>query len=184
MAFAHAERAGEAKLQSLQGIRWYPHKGAWRNEGMLRTPTYQDETGECTLCDLRHCHSTFINRIQHGKPLKTVDKPKIFDRVLYTSTARPIGRPYAVFKLLDANGDPIRCPHATLIHVTSRVRQTAIERMKADPPTSVENTDKWISSVVRGKRDESSAEEHRQFSYVPLPSVGHEHADAMILATS
>ena len=35
MAFADANRADEAKLQSLKGIRWYPQKGAWRSEGML-----------------------------------------------------------------------------------------------------------------------------------------------------
>jgi CRISPR-associated protein Csb2 len=180
MAFADADRADEARLQSLKGIRWYPQKGAWRNEGMLRAPTYDDETGECTLCDLRSCHSKFITRIEHGKPLKTVDKPKIFDRVLYTSTERPIGRPYAVFKLLDPNGDAIRYPHASLIYVTRMLRQTAIERMRADPPSWIEDPDNWVGRVVHGKRDKSSPQKHRQFSYVPLPSVGHEHADAMI----
>ena len=67
---------------------------------MLRTPTYDYETKECTLCDLRHCHHSAMNRIEHGKPLKTVDKPKVFYRVLYTSTERPIGNPHV--RLQDA----------------------------------------------------------------------------------
>ncbi len=147
---------------------------------MLRMPTYDEETNECTLSDLRHCHHTAINRIEHGKPLKTVDKPKVFDRVLYTSPQRPIGRPHAVFKLLDANDDAYRYPHAKLVHIAGMVRHAAIERMKADPPSWINDPADWINRVVRGKRDESSADEHRQFSYVPLPSIGHEHADAMI----
>ena len=178
MAFADAHRVDEAKLQSLKGIRWYPHKGAWREDGMLRTPTYEDET-ECTLCELRRCHSKLINRIVHGKPLKTVEKPKVFDRVLYSSIERPIGRPYAIFKLRDTNEDSFRYPHARLIHIASMVRHAAVKRMKDDPPM-IEDSDGWISRVVHGKRDESSDEEHRQLSYVPLPSIGHEHADAMI----
>ncbi|MCI0541677.1 MAG: type I-U CRISPR-associated protein Csb2 [Verrucomicrobiales bacterium] len=179
MAFADAYRADEVRLQSLKGIRWYPKQDAWRNEGMLRTPTYDDTTQECTLCDLRHCHDTAMKRIQHGKPLKTVDKPRVFERVLYTSTERPIGRPYAVFKLLDANEDAYRYPHAKLIHIAGMLRHAAIERMNADPPSWIKDPN-WINRVVRGKRDESSADEHRQISYVPLPSIGHEHADAMI----
>ena len=59
-------------------------------------------------------------------------------------------------------------------------RHVAIDRMKDDPPSWIEDPDGWVSRVVRGRRDERSIEEHNQFSYVPLPSIGHEHADAMI----
>ena len=180
MAFADARRTGAVTLQSLKGVRWYPKENAWRNEGMLRTPTYDDETKECTLCDLRHCHHTAMNRIEHGKPLKTVDKPKVFDRVFYTSTERPVGRPHAIFKLLDANEDTYRYPHAKLIHIAGMTRHVAIERMKKDPPTWIKDPGDWINRAVRGKRDESAADQLRQFSYVPLPSIGHKHADAMI----
>jgi CRISPR-associated protein Csb2 len=146
---------------------------------MLRTPIYDDETKECTLCDLRHCHATAINRIEHGKPLKTVDKPKIFGSVLYSSAERPIGRPWRVFKLVDDNEDAYRYPHAKLIHISGMVRHLAIERMKESAPGWIENPAEWVNRFVRGKRDESAAE-HRQLSYIPLPSIGHAHADAMI----
>src|SRR5205085_12147246 len=98
-------------------VVWYPKKNAGSFEDTLRTPTYDDELGECTLCDLRHCHNTFINRIEHGKPLKTVDKPKIFDRVLYTSTERPMGRPSIVFRLLDKESSLTRYPQPLLAHI-------------------------------------------------------------------
>jgi|GEM_PF-637213 len=174
MAFADARLAGEAKLQQLKGIRWYPKSGDGSFEETLRVPTYDDDLGECTLCDLRHCHSSAMTRIEHGKPLKTVDKPKIFDRVLYTSTERPIGRPYAVFQLLDPNEDPARYPHAKLMHIAAMTRSLAIRACQAageDP--------EFVSRFVRGK-NEPARDDHKQISYVPLPSIGHEHADAMI----
>jgi CRISPR-associated protein Csb2 len=180
MAFADARPASEGDIQGLKGIRWYPKKRDWPLRDTLRTPTYHEDSGECTLCDLRHCHSTFINRIEHGNPLKTVDKPKVFDRVLYTSIERPIGRPHVVFKLADENEDTFCYPHAKLIHIAGMVRHLAIERMKDDPPSWIENPGEWVSRVVRGKRNESAGDDHQQFSYVPLASIGHAHADAMI----
>jgi CRISPR-associated protein Csb2 len=180
MAFADAWVSSDADVCDLKGVRWHPKQSAGVFGNTLRTPTYDDELGECTLRDLRHCHQTAISRIEHGKPLKTVDKPKTFDRVLYTSTERPNGRPHAIFKLLDANEDAYRHPHATLIHIAGMVRHAAIERMLANPPRWIEDSGNWINRVVRGKRDESSADGHLQFSYVPLPSIGHQHADAMI----
>ncbi len=175
MAFADSRLAGEAELQKLKGIRWYPKEGGGSFEETLRVPTYDDEMKECTLCDLRHCHETAMKRIEHGKPLKTVDKPKVFDRVLYTSTERPIGRPYAVFKLVAPNGeDPARYPNAKLMHIAAMTRSLAIRSCQAagyDP--------EFVSRFVRGK-NEPARDDHRQISYVPLPSIGHEHADAMI----
>jgi CRISPR-associated protein Csb2 len=175
MAFADARLATEDDIQKLKGIRWYPKKNAGSFRDTLRTPTYDAEMGECTLCDLRHCHSTFINRIEHGKPLKTVDKPKIFDRVLYTSVERPACRPHAVFKLLDPNEDPARYPHAKLVHIAGMVRHLAIKAM-----TDAGADADFVNRVVRGKRDPCAGDEHKQISYVPLPSIGYEHADGII----
>jgi len=178
MAFADADRADEAKLQTLKGIRWYPKKNTWRNEGMLRTPTYDSETKECTLCDLRRCHETAMNRIEHGKPLRTVDKPKVFDSILYSSTERPIGRPHVVFKLTGERGYGDRYPHAQFIHIAGMVRHLAIERMKFDAPDWKKEEPMWLETFVCGHRGDT--EQHQQISYIPLPSIGHEHADALI----
>jgi CRISPR-associated protein Csb2 len=183
MAFADARLSSETELGKLKGIRWYPKRNTGSFQDTLRTPTYDDKTDECTLCDLRHCHSTFINRIEHGKPLKTVDKPKIFDRVLYTSVARPIARPHVVFKLTNENEDTYRHSHAKLMQIAGMVRHLAIKAMDAEkgsPPSWIEAPGEWVNRVVRGKRDESAGDQHKQFSYVPLPSIGHAHADAMI----
>jgi CRISPR-associated protein Csb2 len=88
-----------------------------------------------------------------------------------------------VFKLTDENEDVFRYPHAKLIHIAGMVRHLAIKATgveKGDPPPWIENPAEWVSRVVRGKRDESAGDDHKQFSYVLLPSIGHAHADAMI----
>jgi hypothetical protein len=79
-----------------------------------------------------------MNRIQHGQPLRIVDKPKIFDRVFYASTERLIGRPTAVFKLLDDNEDTYSHSQAKLREIAGMVRHLAIEQMKKNPPRDVE----------------------------------------------
>jgi CRISPR-associated protein Csb2 len=166
-------------------VVWYPKKRDWPFHDTLRTPTYDDELGECTLSDLRHCHSALINRIEHGKPLKTVDKPKVFDRILYTSIERQVERPHAVFKLVDENDDTVAYSNARLKEIAGMVRHLAIETMKLNPPPDVfgEKSADWIRAYVAGHQspDERSAGlPHSQFSYVPLPSTGHEHADPAI----
>lgn len=181
MAFADARSVDPSELQELKGVRWYPKKRDGQFEDTLRIPTYDNDTGECTLCDLRHCHSTFINRIEHGKPLKTVDKPKVFERVLYTSTERLIGRQAVVFKLLDEDFEPTRYPHALTAHIAGVMRHAAIECMKGNEPSWLAEPDRteWVSRFIRGKNDPPS-NDHQQVSYIPLPSIGHEHADAKI----
>jgi CRISPR-associated protein Csb2 len=88
---------------------------------------------------------------------------------------------YAVFKLLHANGDAYRYTHAKLLHVARMVRHAAIAAMDPDKgnPPAIAEPKKWVDIVVAGHRD-LSCELHEQFSYVPLPSIGHEHADALI----
>jgi len=185
MAFADARLADEAELQKFKGVRWYPKKNAGTFRDTLRMPTYDEELGECTLCDLRHCHSTFINRIEHGKPLRTVNKPKVFERVLYTSAERPVGRPCVVFKLLDENDDTVAYPHAKLIHIAGMVKHLAIEVMKRNPPRDLRGreADEWVDTYVAGHQsldDKAADRPHAQFSYVPLSSTGHALTDPAV----
>lgn len=207
MAFADARLAAEAELQTLKGIRWYPKKRDYPYKDTLRVPTYDADTKECTLCDLRHCHSTMVNRIEHGKPLKTVDKPKIFNRVLYTSPERPEGRPYRVFHIQCDNEERrFTYSQSKLIHIAGMVRYLAIRSMASkrlleelypehdqtkdqfrdgSPPSNVlqrghDTWDKWVKSYVSGhqsKEDKDAGLDHTQFSYVPLQSLGTEHTD-------
>lgn len=174
MAFADAMLASEADIQRLSSVRWYPKPGAWRDSGMLRVPTVDSEHHECTLGDLKHCHETTISRIEHGKPLHTVDKPRVFDQIFYSSVERPIGRPHRIFKLRQMDGDRFRYSPQKLIHIAGMVRHMAIEAMKASPPRDVDSD--WVETYVAGHA-KGDGDEHRQLSFLPLPSIGHPHAD-------
>jgi len=119
-------------------------------------------------------HEKFLSRLVKGD-WTPVPPLSAIDQVRYRRESDPLPRPHAVFKLVDENDEPARYSHAKFIHIAGMVRHLAIAAMtkaNADPD--------FINRVVRGKRDESSADEHKQFSYVPLPSIGHQHADSII----
>lgn len=173
MAYGDGRILEDYEVGQLSGVRWYPKPGATQEDGLLRIP----KGG--SMADLRSAHQSALNRIEHGKPLRIVEKPQVFDRVFYASTERPIGQPYAVFALRDERDDSYSYPHAKLIHIAGMARSASIKAMEAFPPSGLENAADWVESFVAGHRSEGKRD-HVQFSYVPLPSVGHEHADAMI----
>jgi CRISPR-associated protein Csb2 len=131
------------------------------------------------MTDLRSAHQSALKRIEHGKPLRTVRKPEVFDRVFYASAERPLGRPICIFALRENGDEWDPYPHAKLIHVAGMVRCAAIKTMKAYKPEGIGDAAAWVESFVAGHRPEG-AETQNRFSYVPLPSIGGEHADAMI----
>jgi len=173
MAYGDGQILEEHEIGQLNGARWHPKPGTMREDGLLRVPK------DGSMTDLRSAHKSALNRIEHGKPLRTVEKPQMFDRVFYASTERPIGQPHGVFALRDERDDAYSYPHAKLIHVAGMTRRAAIEAMEAFPPHGLENAAEWVDSFVAGHRSDGQ-KEHRQFSYVPLPSIGHQHSDAMI----
>jgi len=183
MAFADARQATVAEIAELKGIRWYPKKGADSFRGTLRVPTYDAGGVECTLSDLRHCHSTFMNRIERGEPLKTVDKPRVFDRVLYTGVGRPVGRPYRLLRIeCDDEVKRFSYPQSRLVHIAGMVKHIAIETMKRNPPRDLRGRtpDEWVDSYVAGHQsieNKDAGTPHTQFSYIPLQSIGNPNTD-------
>jgi len=173
MAYGDGRILEDDEVGQLSGVRWYPKPGTMREDGLLRVP----KGG--SMKDLRSAHQSALNRIEHGKPLRTVEKPQVFDRVFYASTERPIGQPHAVFALRDERDDSYCYPHAKLIHIAGMARCASIKAMEAFPPHDLEDAAGWVESFVAGHRSAGNGD-HRQFSYVPLPSIGNEHADAMI----
>jgi CRISPR-associated protein Csb2 len=170
MAYADGQILDEGEIGMLSGIRWYPKPNTLRDDGMLRVPK------EGSVADLCDAHQSALRRIEHGKPLRTVDKPRVFDRVFYTSAERPLGRPCVIFALR-CGDDAYRYPQAKLIHIAGMTRCAAIKAMKAYPPANTNGG--WVEAFVAGHRPDG-ADSHEQFSYIPLPSIGHQHADGMI----
>lgn len=163
-----AERISSVQLCELAGERWLP--AASTNVAALRTPV------SGTLAALQKRHDSFLDRI--GKSGFTPVEPLTRFKVTgYRQPSDPITRPHAVFELKHDNGEFCRYPQRKLMHIAGMVRHLAKEAMLRSPPTGV--PDGWVEQYVAGHRDKG-AEEHRQFSYLPLPSIGHKYADQAV----
>lgn len=174
MAFGDGQLLDDEQIGKLKGIRWFPRPDRIHADGLLRVPK------EGSMADLRRAHESTLTRIERGKPLlRTVHKPQVFDRVLYASIERPVGRPSVTFALHTAGDDSYNYPHAKLMHIAGMSRSAAIQAMKGYAPAGIEDADAWVDSFVAGHCP-AGIDSHDRFSYVPLPSIGHEHADAMI----
>ncbi|NLY02220.1 MAG: type I-U CRISPR-associated protein Cas5/Cas6 [Rhodopirellula sp.] len=148
----------------LQGIRWRP---SLRGGTPLRMP----KPG--TLDDLIRKHTDFLNRVTRDG-FRPVPPLRVFDVVRYRRQDQPIQRPYRVFELRNIDGSRFRYSHRKLVHIAGMLRHLAIEAMKASLPAGVDGD--WVEAYVAGHVTERERE-HRQLSYLPLPSIGHQHTD-------
>jgi CRISPR-associated protein Csb2 len=163
MAVGDANVISVDEARQLPGVRWHPVA----NGG---TPLRAHRRG--TLDDLARKHADFLNRLT-GKGFRPVAPLRVFDVVGYRRQDDPSGRPWRVFELRNADGSRFCYPHRRLIHIAGMVRHLAIAAMEKDPPNDA--PEDWVKTYVAGHAGSSS--DHRQFSYLPLPSVGHDHTD-------
>jgi len=167
---ADAKLIDPAALQS-SAERWLPSSQTGRRLRVHRNGSLEA---------LIKRHGEFLNRLQDGwTPVQPLTDDDV-DHVRYRRDVDPAPRPHVILKLVDENGDTFRYPHAKLIHVAGMVRHLAIDAMRAEIGGRPWITDDWVSRAVRGKWNREASDDHQQFSYVPLPSIGHAHADAMI----
>jgi CRISPR-associated protein Csb2 len=153
------EQAGQ-----LSGVQWHPAPYGG-------TPLRVHRSG--TLDDLVRKHADFLDRVT-DKGFHPVAPLRVFDVVRYRRQDEPLGRPWRVFELRNADGSRFRYSHCRLIHIAGMVRHLAVELMKNDPPRAV--AENWLETYVAGHA-KTDSNDHRQLSYLPLPSVGHEHTD-------
>lgn len=153
-----AEQAGQ-----LPGVRWHPAATGG-------TPLRTHKRG--TLDDLTRKHSEFLNRVT-AEGFRPVAPLRTFDVVRYCRHDQPSARPWRAFELRNIDGSYCRYPHRRLIHIAGMVRHLALEAMRKDRPEDA--PENWLDAYVAGHAVTSS--DHSQLSYLPLPSVGHEHTD-------
>lgn len=177
IAYAEGRPIGGDEIAKLFGVRWYPRKAVMRDDGLLRVPIVDGETKVDSLSDLQRAHQSALDRVDHDKPLNTVEKPKVFDHVFYESKERLLALANVVFELRREDGAFCDYPQAKLIHIAGMVRHLAIDAMKDAPAEGVD--DGWVETYVAGHA-RPGAVEHRQFSYLPLPSIGHAHTDPSV----
>jgi CRISPR-associated protein Csb2 len=75
------------------------------------------------------------------------------------------------------NGRLFSYPQDRLIHIAGMVRHLAIEAMERSRSRDVDED--WVKTYVAGHA-RAGGTEHRQFSYLPLPSIGHAQADQSV----
>ena len=163
----------ESPAQQLEGEKWSPTPRGGRQLRVHRNGS---------LDDLGARYESFLTRLDQNA-WTPVPPLKAIDLLRYRRDTDPLSRPYAVFKLVDADDDAYRYPHDKLIHIAGMVRHLAIDAMKRSPPQSITNPGPWIERYVAGHRDAAEkavALPHSQLSYIPLPSIGHHHADPSI----
>lgn len=187
MVVADASLLTPAQVTQMQGVRWHPSP---QGRTQLRIP----KAG--TLDDLTRKHADFLGRIGDDGFIP-VPPLRVFGNVQYRSQDDLAQRPYRVFELRNTDGSYFSYSHRRLIHIAGMVRHLSIRAMASkvllqelypdhdqskdpfrdgSPPPGIENPDTWVDSYVAGHASRD-AQEHRQFSYLPLPSVGHEHTD-------
>jgi len=164
MAYGDAAVISAGQAAKLPGRRW--QSGA-AGGVPLRLPI------EGTLRDLMCKHEAFLTRMS-ADAFRPVPPLRIFRIHGYRRDDQPPQRPFRVFELRKTDGSRFRYPHSKLVHIAGMVRHLAIEAMKKSPPHGVDED--WVETYVAGHAAARSPE-HRQLSYLPLPSIGHVHTD-------
>lgn len=151
--------------------RFQPAGKTTSTNGSLRVP----KPG--SIRDLEWVHAANCTASKNQAERRRKKWPKVFDRILYSSGQRPIGRPYCVFELRQDDGSFCRYSQRKLIHIAGMVRHLAKEAMMLSPPVGVDHS--WVERYVAGHA-RKNRQEHHQFSYLPLPSIGYPYADQAV----
>jgi CRISPR-associated protein Csb2 len=120
--------------------------------------------------DLEEAHRSFIQRVE-GDSYRPPRKPVCFGTVHYLSSTTLPTRAYAVFELPDGVG--FRPEHAAA--VAAMLRSLTCRSAKDDIHDFPSGAEVYVAGHVKAD-DQTPA----RFSYLPLPTIGHEHADGAI----
>jgi len=161
----------DAEVKCLSGRRWCASRSHRPEQALWRIPT------KGSLEDLENVHKSFLARLdaaQFNPPLKL----RRFERVTYSTSGVVPLRASARFELpegvafrqVDAVRVAAMLRSLTCDEVRYRNRQDFTELFPNDDP----------SVYLAGHVQETIGATPPRFSYLPLPTIGHEHADGMI----
>lgn len=160
------------------GERWVP--GRIGSPG-LRLPV------PGTLNALITRHAAFLDRLKDDvfRPVPPLRK---FTTTAYGQASDIPPRPFAAFILrpLDKDTGYAAFPATRAVCVAAMLRHATCEAAKRDLDPSGWHTNEWALRFVAGHGPEGSPKRrtqddaHPRFSYLPLPSIGHRHADGLI----
>ncbi len=155
----------DAQAAALPGQRWQPQTSTRSSRRTWRVPR------DGSLEDLEQVYNSFIRRI-NGRSYHPPQKASRFNTVHYlTSTTMPL-RFYAAFELPD--GIAFRQEKAN--EVAAMLRSLTCACALADTHLFPCGSETYVAGHVTDKYGATPL----RFSYLPLPTIGHEHTDGMI----
>ena len=172
MAVGDGRLLTQVEADALIGERWRPWTAHGSSDESRRIPV------QGTLTDLMRVYATHLNRFE-GKLYRPPDKVSVFGAVRYLTATTTPPRAYKAFTLEPINSE-LRRPafsHENIAKVSAMLRHVACEEAKRDPDSHEfpGGSERYVAGHIP-KNDNQSL----RFSYIPLPTVGHSHADAMI----
>ena len=159
---ANAAMLTEAESAKLTGQRWAAHPGDPSADGQLRIPVVG------TLNDLERVHRQLTSRARVRMPLVELD------RVRYVRAGQSPARPYAAFEL-DEDATPFR--QEVTVHAASMLRSLVCRL-----PNRRDFSDQFRDDPEVYLAGHTGKTRHTlpRFTYLPLPTIGHRHADGQI----
>lgn len=154
----------DTEVAALRGERWR----AWGRRGP-GVQTWRVPTAD-SLGDLEKVHRSFVQRIE-GKRYRPPLKPSRFDTVEYLSTRALPPRSYAAFELPEG----VAFRQESAARVAAMLRSLACRQAEADTHEFPGGSETYVAGHAQ-KQERTPP----RFSYLPLPTIGHEHADGMI----
>ncbi len=155
----------EAEVDALSGRRWLPSEGTHRpGASTWRVPT------SGSLADLEQVYKSFANRLE-GKRFRPPLPLRRFERVHYLSALGLPLRPYAAFELPEG----VAFRQEDVVRVAAMLRSLAIDHGLKDTHPFPGGVETYVAGHVGATRETPP-----RFSYLPLPAIGHPHADGMI----
>jgi len=159
-----------AEVRALAGQQWRAWNGPFPGMARLRVPE------EGSLKDLERAYEAFRNRLSMKLPPKARE-PRVFGTRVYLPVGRLPPRPCAAFELPE--GVAFRQEDA--VTVAAMLRSLACRCAKNDSHQFPGGPDSYVAGHgPKGREGRFVDEQWPRFSYLPLPSIGHEHADGMI----
>ncbi|OFW05209.1 MAG: type I-U CRISPR-associated protein Cas5/Cas6 [Acidobacteria bacterium RIFCSPLOWO2_02_FULL_68_18] len=171
-----------AEAAALRGIRWRAWRGASPGRQCLRIP----QAGSLSDCEL--VHTSFVNRVRIARRGRAAvleyapaEKLRCFDTVVYLPVGQMPPRHYAAFDLPDG----VAFRQESTIEVAAMLRSLVCDDVRyrnrqdfSEQFPGVE-LDVYLAGHIANTPDRRKNQPQR-FSYLPLPTIGHQHADGMI----
>jgi CRISPR-associated protein Csb2 len=154
----------DAEAAALPGVRWRPWRGHRPGARAWRVPI------DGSLDDLERVYQSFLRRVD-GRQYLTPLKLSRYSTVSYLSGSTLLPRSYAVFEL----PEDVKFRQEDAAKVAAMLRSVASRFAKADTHRFPGGSETYVAGHTgQGKQTPP------RFSYLPLPTIGHEYADGMI----